>query len=178
MTGPVVKVGGSLFADPDLRAKLNAWLATVPGRCLIVAGGGGFADVVRDLDSVHGLGDAVAHQVAVQSLHASAALVRHLVGGRADVLDVPQFLSRFEATHGPVPAAWSLTTDSIAALVAAQLDRELVLLKSVTIPPGTTWADAAAQGWVDGEFARLVAHHQLGVRSVNLSGQKMKSDLL
>lgn len=170
MSGPVVKVGGSLFADPDLRDKLDALLAEMPGRCLIVAGGGAFADAVRRLDAAHNLGEAAAHEIALQSLHASAAFVSHLVGDRAEVLDVPAFLRDYEAAHGPVVAAWSLTTDSIAALAAARFTRELILLKSVSVPPGTDWRVAAANGWVDGEFAGLVERFGLAVTVRNWRG--------
>ena len=156
MSGPVVKVGGSLFDDPGLRDKLSTLIAEFPGRCLLVAGGGAFADTVRGLDVVHGLGEVAAHGVALESLHASAAFVRHLVGEQAEVLNVPAFLREFEAIHGPVVAAWSLTTDSIAALAAAHFRRELLLVKSVPVPTGTDWHVAAANGWVDGEFAHVV----------------------
>ena len=167
MTGPVVKLGGSLFADPHLRDKLAALFAETPGRCLIVAGGGAFADAVRRLDAVHNLGEAAAHLVALQSLHASAAFARHLVSGRADVLDAPAFLREFEALHGPVAAAWSLTTDTLAAFAAAHFGRELILLKSVTMPPGGDWRAAAANGHVDGEFAAAVERFGLTVTARN-----------
>jgi hypothetical protein len=33
----------------------------------------------------------------------------------------------------------------------------LVLLKSVDVPPGTPWVEAAARGWVDPHFPHVAA---------------------
>jgi hypothetical protein len=46
----------------------------------------------------------------------------------------------------------------------------LILLKSVTIPDGVDWDEAAERGWVDAWFARTIrpALPRLQVRAVNL----------
>lgn len=166
--GTVVKVGGSLYDDPNLGPKLRAFLATLAGPRFVVPGGGAFADAVRNLDRVHGLGEAAAHWVALESLHAPAAFLAHLVGDLADVLDVPAAVARFEERYGPVPAAWDVTTDSLAAYIAADLGCDLVLLKSTAIPAGVSWAEAAGRGWVDAHFPAVVARFGLAGRAVDV----------
>ena len=47
----VVKIGGSLFQFPALVQNLRSWLASQPRALnVLLAGGGRFADAVRDLD--------------------------------------------------------------------------------------------------------------------------------
>ena len=65
----VVKVGGSLFDHPKLGAGLRAYLESLaPAEVLLVPGGGGVADAVRELDRVHALGGEAAHWLALRSL--------------------------------------------------------------------------------------------------------------
>lgn len=167
----VVKVGGSLYDHPKLKLGLTAWLAARPERhVLIVPGGGDFADAVRKLDTVHGLGEAAAHHLALESLAPAAHFLRTLLGGAPSwtVIDPARFLREYERRHGvTLPRSWALTTDSIAACAAHDASCGLVLLKSIDIPPGMTWAQAAGCGHVDPEFPTQVAKHRLQVTAVN-----------
>ena len=55
----VVKLGGSLLDWPEWPTRLIDWLATRPElHPVLVVGGGRFADVLRDLDPIHALGEA------------------------------------------------------------------------------------------------------------------------
>ncbi|HEX6984384.1 MAG TPA: hypothetical protein VF170_03355, partial [Planctomycetaceae bacterium] len=146
----VYKVGGSLFDWPELFGRLAALLASEPGRPLLVSGGGAAADVVRDWDRVHRLGERRAHRLAVTSLRLGEAfLADGLPGGtvvtsrdeaaaawsagRLPVLNVETFLTDEEAAGAePLPASWDVTSDSIAAWVAWRWPADLVLLKSAT----------------------------------------------
>ena len=52
-----------------------------------------------------------------------------------------------------MPASWDVTSDSIAARIAAGLHASrLVLLKSASLPPGADRAEAARLGLVDPVF--------------------------
>jgi hypothetical protein len=55
-----------------------------------------------------------------------------------------------------LPAGWEVTSDSIAARVAVECGRGLLLVKSVPPPPCPAGADVcsalAAAGWVDQYF--------------------------
>src|SRR4051812_19591701 len=85
----VVKVGGSLYDLPDLGPRLAAWLGTLPEPVLLVPGGGAMANVVRDLDRCHGLGEAISHELALRSLTLNAwflaALLRRTAVGNVPV---------------------------------------------------------------------------------------------
>jgi hypothetical protein len=71
-------------------------------------------------------------------------------------LDPFAFALEDESRPGALPHSWSVTTDSIAARVAVVYRAErLVLLKSVDVPAGTSWPEAAASGWVDAHFPQI-----------------------
>ena len=140
----VVKVGGGLgrgAGDDALRGLCNA-LGELGGRhqLLVVPGGGGFADAVREADRRLGLRAATTHRMAVLGMEqfgwllseliphsvrcADLARARHLAGGHTAVL-LPARLPL-----DSLPASWQVTSDSIAAWVADQVGAErLVLVK-------------------------------------------------
>jgi aspartokinase-like uncharacterized kinase len=179
----VVKVGGSLFDLPDLGPRLRAWLEMLETRAvLLVPGGGATADVVRDFDCVHHLGEEPSHWLALRALsfnaHFLAVLLQAVViehveaapacwqAGDIPILDGYRFALQDEGRRGALPHSWSVTSDSIAARVALLAHaRRLVLLKSVTISEATSWADASRAGWVDGWFPAVAGG--LEVRCVN-----------
>jgi len=143
----VVKVGGALgrgAADGDaLRALCNT-LGQLGGRhpLLVVPGGGGFADAVREADRRFGLPPAASHRMAILGMEqfgwllseliphavrcAGLARARELAAGQTAVL-LPAGL-RLDA----LPASWDVTSDSIAAWVADEVRASrLVLVKEV-----------------------------------------------
>ena len=161
----VVKVGGGLLADPGALRAVATLLDSAAGarRTLVVAGGGPFADAVREVDRRLTLGDDAAHWMAVlameQYAYALAALIpaarvveteeeigRALADGALPVLAPLRWLRAAD----PLPHTWEVTSDSIAAWVAEALGAgRLVLVK----PAG---ADATAAGVVDAHFARAL----------------------
>lgn len=187
----VVKVGGSLYAWPDLAARLGDWLRPFFRQgtpLLLVPGGGPTADVVRQFDRDHGLGEETAHWLALRALalnaHFLAALlpdtavvetpkdaVRLWCRGRLPVLDGHAFARADESGPGRLPHTWSVTSDSLAARVADVAGaRRLVLLKSVTVPEGLTWAEAVRYGFVDEYFPDVLARRATAfeVSAINL----------
>jgi aspartokinase-like uncharacterized kinase len=176
----VVKVGGSLFDLPELGPRLERWLEryhTATGRGVaLLPGGGAAADVVRDLDRIHRLGEERSHWLALHALTVNAHFLANLLPravvvrdeenlrlageqGQVPVLDAAAFLAADEARNrGPtLPHTWEATSDSVAARLALVLRaRELVLLKSARLSPGAQWSDAARLGLVDPVFAGLV----------------------
>jgi len=161
MTKPliVVKIGGGLLADPAAFARAVAVVDTADDVGLVVvAGGGPFADAVRDVDRRFGLGDDEAHWMAVLGMDQYAHMLEaRLTRGRLATSDAQvQDALRAGAVPviapyawlrqaDPLPHAWHVTSDSIAAWLAAQLDaRSLVLVK----PP------LAAEPLVDDYFTR------------------------
>jgi aspartokinase-like uncharacterized kinase len=171
----VIKVGGSLLDWPGLPLRLASFLEDHRAdRPVMIVGGGRVADVVRDLDRIHRLGEERAHALALRALDLSAQVLAGLLPGLA-VVDDP---SAFEATWSarlfpiltprrlletldalssdPLPHCWEITTDSIAARIAVLLGAAgLILLKSAPVPPGTTRTDAARLGLVDPAFPEI-----------------------
>jgi aspartokinase-like uncharacterized kinase len=79
------------------------------------------------------------------------------------VLDMAGWLAADPARGEGIPASWSVTSDSLAAIVAATHACDLLLAKSVPPPrpPGaareTNLASLAGLGWVDGWFPEAAA---------------------
>jgi 5-(aminomethyl)-3-furanmethanol phosphate kinase len=135
----VVKVGGGL-GDDALRP-LCATLGKLGERhpLLVVPGGAGFADAVREADRRFGLRAATSHRMAILGMEQFGWLLGELIpgaerrgdlarvgAGRATVL-LPAALP-LEA----LPASWEVTSDSIAAWVAGETGAgRLVLVKGV-----------------------------------------------
>jgi aspartokinase-like uncharacterized kinase len=181
----VVKLGGSLFGFPGLAAALRRWLAVQPPALnVLVAGGGPFADLIREADARFSLGEKVSHQLCLETLRVTARWLAALLpeaplissvdelledrstDPRAVVFCPYELMSRWEPQHHPhpLPCSWRVTSDSIAARLAEVLEAaELVLLKS-TRPPES---DLAPPGYVDEAFAATAADLPR-VRFVNL----------
>ncbi len=184
----VVKVGGSLYDLPDLAPRLRRWLAAeCAGGVLLVPGGGPAANVMREFDRRHHLGEEASHWLALRALSLNAHFLAALLSpasvlddveacqrawqeNNIPILDVFSFARTDEARPGRLPHSWTVTSDALAARVAVVAQAsELVLLKSTTIPPGVDWHEAGRLGWVDAVFAEVLrAAPDLRVRAVNL----------
>lgn len=172
MTGPVViKLGGSLLDHPGLPAWLARYLAVHASRGpVLVVGGGAPADFIRTIDRVHGIGDEAAHHLALRAMDFTAHVVASLVAGTQVVESVADFPDAWSSGRTPILAprrfldedatapdrlahTWDVTSDSIAARVAARIGAaELVLLKSAALPPGAGRRSAVRLGLVDPAF--------------------------
>jgi aspartokinase-like uncharacterized kinase len=183
----VVKVGGSLYDLPDLGSRMRAWLdANVDSRFLIVPGGGDMADAVRGFHRIHGLDEERAHWLALRALGLNAHFVAWLVGrgvvtedlsgcqrvwhsGQWPVLDMHTFACADENRPGRLPYSWRVTSDALAARAAIVFGASrLILLKSVTIPAGMSWHEAASERFVDPAFPDVIdSAPQLIIEAVN-----------
>ena len=173
----VFKIGGSLFDLPDLPDVIEQVLALRPESApLLVAGGGAAADVVRNWDEVHHLGESPAHELALEAMDLSASLLARFFpdarlvrsdsqarlaagDGVPSILCAGCFIKAAEAQgHEPLEQSWRVTSDSIAAWTAGVLGAELVLVKSVPAPLDMTLAAAAEAGLVDEYFPGVAAN--------------------
>ena len=171
----VIKVGGSLFELPDLGPRLRNWLAErSAGEVILVPGGGPAADVVRRYDRLHGLGEEVAHWLALSALTLNARFLAALLPHAAvvphpeacaalwlqeqiPILDAYAFARADDGQPGCLPHSWMVTSDSLAARVAHVAGAgELILLKSVALPTDLDWIEAGKRGLVDDHFATAV----------------------
>ncbi len=178
----IVKVGGSLYDLPDLRVRLQAWLAHLAAKkVLLVPGGGATADVIRHFDQVHGLGEEAAHWLAIQTLSVNARFLQTLLPGvpvcdaspqteGLHILDALPFFLADEEKPNHLPHAWEVTSDSLAVRAATVHGaKELILLKSAGWP-SCTWPEAWHAGMLDDHFAHAMqqAPEGMRVRLVNL----------
>jgi aspartokinase-like uncharacterized kinase len=161
----VVKFGGGVLAHLD---HFDAALASIgtaarDRRLLVVPGGGPFADAVREVDRRLRLPDDAAHWMAVLAMDQYAHLIAARMVGAVLVAEPHEMAAALSAGQVPVlapsrwlreadplPHAWTVTSDSIAAWVAGRVGaRHLVLIK----PPGATGQ------LVDPYFPRALPSH-------------------
>jgi aspartokinase-like uncharacterized kinase len=177
----VIKVGGSLYDLPDLAARLRSVLESLrEQRLLLVPGGGAAADIVRDLDRLHGLGQEWSHWLALRALTMNALFLQTLLPNfrlakwphlpALAILDPYEFALADEHNPEHLPHTWEVTSDSVAARAAQVLGaRELLLLKSVSLADGLGWPAAARAGVVDAHFAKVMEQAPtLRVHVINL----------
>lgn len=168
----IVKLGGSLFGKSSLRAWLRAINDYGKGKVAVVPGGGPFADAVRLAQRQTGFDDAVAHRMALLAMEQSAwalagmhpallpaKTIADIEVGMADGT-IPVWLPAEMALAAPdIPASWDMTSDSLAAWLAAQMGIvNLLLVKSCDAPEGKVDLEImASQGKVDPLFPRFAA---------------------
>lgn len=152
----VMKIGGSLLARPGWPEAVAGLLAATAGPRVLVVGGGPVVDGLRAIDAATPRPAGVMHWLAIDALGITARLVAEATGlplaetpeaREIVVLDVPRWL-RIDPR---LQEGWHVTSDSIAALVAATHAAGLLLVKSVP-PPCDDVTRAASAGWVDGHF--------------------------
>ncbi len=165
----VVKLGGSLIADPALPQWLDLLAQLGGGRVTVVCGGGALADEVRRVQALWQFNDLAAHNMAVLAMaqtgyqfHAMNPMLQ-LAARKSDIAGVlhkgraavwlPFELQRDqpdERTH------WGATSDTIALDLARDLNAErLVIVKACAIDPAQTLAQLGTTGVLDGGFDDL-----------------------
>jgi aspartokinase-like uncharacterized kinase len=164
----VIKIGGSLVETGRLQDIL-AIVARSKRSAVIVPGGGPFADAVRRAQAEIGFSDETAHEMAILTMHQTAALMREM----EPALVVAETLAamrtawaeqrvavwlpaRLCARDRRIPRNWTITSDGLAARLAERLGRApVVLIKSRTVSGDATAAELAREGVVDAAFAQI-----------------------
>lgn len=166
----VMKLGGSLVSDPRLPALLGA-LARRGAPLVLVAGGGPLADGVRALQPRLSLSDAACHHMAILAMEQTTIAFADLAPDLM-LADTPEAVAeahaqgraalwlpaRMALAARELPESWDLTSDSLAAWLAAELGAARLTLVKSAPAPGPTPADWAASGLVDPLFPSLAAH--------------------
>ena len=190
----IVKLGGSLagpLAGPD---ELTAWLDTLiaaEAPMVLVAGGGPFADQVREAQTQLGFDDRTAHHLAIlameqfgralaglrpalQPADSKSAIETALRQGQLPVW-MP---ARMTIGRAEIPESWEVTSDSLALWLAGQLGaRRVFLVKSAPTPEGPLTAEGlAAAGFVDAAFPGFFAAYDGAVSCVCPGEQRSVSE--
>jgi aspartokinase-like uncharacterized kinase len=125
----IVKVGGSLFHHlSDIVGILNESKHPL----LLIPGGGIFADTVRQCD----VDNDTAHWMAVSAMEQFGWVIASHGIPTTTIIAAPQSTKvllpyRYFVQNDVLPHTWEVTSDTIAAWVAAYLQLDLLLLKSV-----------------------------------------------
>ncbi|TWT42758.1 amino acid kinase family protein [Botrimarina hoheduenensis] len=174
----VIKVGGSWLASPGGVAALCGWLGSPAARCatkrLLIVGGGPMVEGLRQIDRANPFSAQASHWAAIDAMDTNTRLlasrlpdwrytesfetVRQNMAG--DWLMATGYFLRTAEPAAPgerLEASWDVTSDSIAARIAALLPGRLVLLKAVSPPAGCrSLKDLSALGYVDPSIDRIL----------------------
>lgn len=164
----VIKLGGSLMADVEcLTQCLNIIEQKAKDKVVIVPGGGQFADQVRLAQLQWQFDDVCAHQMALLAMQQMALLLKSI----KPVFEVTNKVSAIEKSASlviwspdiaelnsfNVKASWDVTSDSLAAWLASQIQAaELILVKSAEVPREQNIQQMQKQGLLDQAFAGYV----------------------
>lgn len=192
MSLTVVKIGGSLCGSARLDRLLDRLAAEGNVPLVLVAGGGPFADAVRQVQAAMPFDDVLAHRLALDAMtHLAEVLAtRHprltAVGDRAGIAaalgqgQLPIWHpAELRMGHPDITESWEVTSDSLAAWLATELGADrLVLVKSVDARPGETPASLAQSGIVDTLFPHYAARFAGSVVVAGPSGDDRFGELL
>jgi len=173
----VVKLGGSLLNASVLSACLAKTMA-LPGRVVIVAGGGVFADLVRSEQRHRQFDDVAAHRMAILAMQQMALLCQSLqpdLMAFASVAAVPEAAEKLiwlpdwrELDQANVPASWDITSDSLAAWLAGRLNAgRLLLIKAGEFEPSASLPALQQQGLLDQAFCDFVSSQPFSLSVIN-----------
>lgn len=168
----VIKVGGSLLAEPGAMGRVADWIVATRQEGvarLLVAGGGPVVEGLRTIDAANPLPTEASHWAAVRMMDANTRLLadwlpgvelaESLTGpGRGDVACVVHDWLRGEEPRRSgerLTVGWQTTSDAIAARLAMVLGARLTLLKHTIEPTCGSPAAAAESGIVDPELLRI-----------------------
>lgn len=169
----VIKLGGSLLGSPEL----NLWLDLVArhgdGKVLIVPGGGVFADTVRDAQINTGIDDATAHRMAVMAMDQYGVLMTGLdtrLVTASSELEIAErgwqhrgivwLPSSMVCADDTIAMNWSITSDSLAAYLAAKMNAEHLILVKSSRPDAdqqVSLEKLTKEGFVDSAFGDHIA---------------------
>ena len=170
----VVKVGGSLLTWDNLATRLDQWLSEQQtATTILMAGGGPWVELLRHASRRYALDEPSAHWMCVQAMSVTASVLAKVCDCRIVrtyaelqleakssariVFDVQAWL-RSHSSAQDLPKTWDVTSDSIAARLAASLSvSELVLLKSSEPMIGNLQSLADRQ-YVDRYFPKAAAN--------------------
>lgn len=187
----VVKLGGSLSESGRI-ASILKMVGRARVACVIVPGGGAFADAVRAAQAEHGFSQAAAHRMAILAMHQTGTMLcamharlqpaETLAEIRRAISDsrIPVWLPlKLSDGDTAITRDWKTTSDALAARLAERLGRApVVLVKSCRVPRAASASRLAKDGIVDPTFAAIVERSQLSWRVIGSGDEAELGDLL
>jgi aspartokinase-like uncharacterized kinase len=202
MSLTVIKIGGSLCGSQRLDRLFETLTGVDQPRLVVVAGGGPFADAVRQVQALMPFDDHLAHRLALDAMAHLAEIfaARHprlvlvasasAIAAAHDQGRIPIWHpGELRAGHPDIAESWTVTSDSLALWLATRLKADrLVLVKSVDAPDGSTPASLSSAGVVDMAFPEYARRYNGrivvagpgsdGRFKALLSGKQVRSDAL
>ncbi len=193
MTVWVVKLGGSVADSEELPKWLDVIATAGAGKVVLVPGGGPWADEVRAAQKREGFDDHVAHRKALRAMEQYGKV---LAGMQATFVPAAGIAEIYEAlrnghvaiwmahemvvSDSSIPESWDVTSDSLAAWLARQLNAPaLLLVKSLKINrPQPRIEDLMRRGWVDPAFAKSISGTHLRIVLLGPGDQKAAERML
>jgi aspartokinase-like uncharacterized kinase len=167
------------------RRTLNNCLDTIAqhhnDKIVIVPGGGVFADQVRMVQQQWGFNDQIAHEMAILAMQQMALIFKSI----NDSFQIVETISQVQQTwhkhvvvictpnikqlnDAAIKASWDVSSDSLAAWVARQLNaQQLILVKSVDIPLLADVKTLQAQNILDPAFSDFVKDASYKITVIN-----------
>lgn len=177
----VIKLGGSLMNDAASLIQCLNVVEEIKENVVIVPGGGVFADQVRASQQQWKFDDVIAHEMAILAMKQTALLFKsikpHFVVADTIFLIHQAVMKHSVVIWSPdatvfdvstIEASWNVTSDSLAAWLAEQLNAdELVLVKSAEIPQHLTFQQMQDKGLVDRAFVDFTQNTTYNITLLN-----------
>jgi aspartokinase-like uncharacterized kinase len=173
----VIKLGGSLLSASVLPLCLDV-IRGFSGRILIVPGGGVFVDQVRAAQAQWRFDEVTAHRMAILAMQQMALLMKSLQPA-FELFNNPRNIhtlsqpgiwlpDQTELDQAGVAASWDVTSDSLAAWLAGQVNADaLWLVKSCAVPAEAGIGDLQALGILDAGFSHFADNLSAKINVIN-----------
>jgi len=172
----VIKLGGSLCYSRQLNTCLKT-ISHLKTNVVIVPGGGVFADQVRMAQHDWQFDDATAHAMALLAMQQMAWLFKSLQDDfmiAQSLNDIRKQIEENTVIWAPnlaeldsagVQSSWDITSDSLAAWLAVNLEAsELILVKSARINADLNFKQLAEQGIIDQGFNTMIKEAKFSIK--------------
>lgn len=177
----IIKFGGSLERSGALKSCLDKAAGLYQEGTVWVPGGGDFAEQVRKAQGHWCFDDITAHAMALLAMGQMALLMRSMHSDLVLARSTAEIIRQLslgkpvvwapdvdELNHAGVPASWEVTSDSLAAWLAARLSAdELILVKSADIPQAADVNKLVESGIVDRAFCAFTENARFKISVVN-----------
>lgn len=176
----VIKLGGSLEQSKQLIDCLNCIANNIKDHIIIVPGGGLFADHVRQSQQQWQFSDVIAHEMAILAMQQMALLFHSLQPNFQCLNTVKDIESQInkkvkiiwspkisELNQAGIQASWDVTSDSLSAWLAMQLQANQLCLIKATNVPNANMTQLIKRGIIDKAFLSFIQNAPFKTQVIN-----------